>query len=187
MNPRLERAMRDASIWHLGQVRKVSQLPYAQHLFAVAWILDRAGFDEDVVVAGLLHDSLEDTTTTRETIASRYGERVATWVQACTEVKYDQSGNQRPWIDRKREHVELLRDAAIEARAIMLADKLHNLTAIEVDLELGEAVWSRFRAGRDEVIWYYQAVVECCGSGDPRLEFLAAECRAALERVVQQG
>ena len=65
-SPALERALRWASQGHEGQIRKGSPVPYIEHPMAVAMILDRAGFDEDVVIAGLLHDLVEDTDATIE-------------------------------------------------------------------------------------------------------------------------
>ena len=74
-------------------------------------------------------------------------------------------------------------DAPIEARAIVLADKLHNLTSMELDLRDGRAVWSQFHAEREKVLWYYHATIDTCGSGEPRVEQLAALCREVLEGV----
>ena len=66
-----------AAAGHEGQVRRSSQVPYVEHVFGVAWILDRAGFDEDVVIAGLLHDLLEDTPITRIQVEDSFGSHVA--------------------------------------------------------------------------------------------------------------
>src|SRR5215471_2641229 len=73
MTPRLELALRWSARWHDGQMRKGGDVPYFQHAAAVAIILDRAGFDEDVVIAGLLHDAVEDTAATFEDLAERFG------------------------------------------------------------------------------------------------------------------
>ena len=61
MTSRLEAAFRWAAECHEGQTRKGSRTPYVEHVAAVALVVDRAGFDEDVVIAGLLHDVVEDT------------------------------------------------------------------------------------------------------------------------------
>ena len=117
-----------------GKCARSSGTPYFEHVAAVALILDRAGFSEDVVIAGLLHDMVEDTATSLEDVASRFGETVSELVRHCSEVKNDDQGNKRPWIDRKRDHLAALAQAPAEARGIILADKLHNLICIELDL-----------------------------------------------------
>jgi guanosine-3',5'-bis(diphosphate) 3'-pyrophosphohydrolase len=184
---RLEQALRLAAAGHAGQARRGSGVPYVSHVVAVAWILDRAGFEEDVVVAGLLHDLVEDTPTTLDDIESRFGRSVAGLVAHCSEAKTDEHGRKRPWIDRKRDHLAALESAPVEAWAIILADKLHNLIAIEVDLSEGRQVWSTFHAERDQVLWYYDAAIARCGKGDARLDELAARCRERLDAIKKAG
>lgn len=177
---RTEQALRLAATGHADQVRRGSGVPYFEHVVAVAWILDRAGFEEDVVIAGLLHDLVEDTPTTLEEIKAQFGPLVAELVDYCSEVKHDEQGHKRPWIDRKSDHLKALDSAPAEARAIVLADKLHNLFAIQTDLAEGRPVWTSFHADRGQVLWYYDAMITCCGQGDRRLEELAASCREVL-------
>ena len=93
---KVEQALRLAALAHAGQVRRASDVPYVAHAFAVAWILGRAGFGEDTVVAGLLHDVVEDTPVTLEEIESRFGPVVAAMVSHCTEQKTDAQGRKRP-------------------------------------------------------------------------------------------
>jgi (p)ppGpp synthase/HD superfamily hydrolase len=180
---RLEEAFRFAAAGHHGQVRKLSGVPYLEHVVAVAWILDHAGFEEDVVVAGLLHDLVEDTPVTVQDLEHRFGKAVADLVAYGSEVKTDALGKKRPWIDRKRDHLAALAEAPVEARAVVLADKLHNLVSIELDLRDGHSVWSQFNASRAQVFWYYEAMIARCGNGDRRLEQLANRCRALLQTV----
>ena len=187
MSLNVEQALRLATIAHAGQARRCSAVPYVEHAFAVAWILDRAGFEEDTVVAGLLHDVVEDTSVTLGEIASRFGPAVAEMVELCSERKTDAQGRKRPWIDRKCDHLAELSSAPVEARAIVLADKLHNLISIEIDVQEGRPVWSEFHAERHQVIWYYQAMLNRCGEGDPRLENLASQCQDHLARIESLG
>ena len=187
MSPRLCRALRLAATAHRTQARKGSGVPYVEHVVAVAWIVDRLGFDEDTVIGGLLHDAVEDTEVTLREIDAQFGPAVARIVAECSEVKHDAFGNKRPWIDRKRDHLAALTDATAPTRAVMLADKLHNLLSIELDLGEGRPVWSQFNAERTLVLWYYRAVVDQLGAGDPRLEALAAQCRAVLSRIEAIG
>ena len=184
MTLRLEEAMRFAAKAHGGQSRRGSGTPYFEHVVAVALILDRAGFPEDVVVAGLLHDVVEDTATSFEEGCHPFRRGR---VRACSLLLWksetDSQGNKRPWIDRKRDHLAALALAPPEARAIILGDKLHNLISIELDLRENRPVWSQFHAEREQVLWYYRSAIDLCGRGDSRLEAFAECCRDVLARV----
>lgn len=180
-SPRLEEAARFAAVAHRGQVRKMTDTPYFQHPAAVAWIVDRAGFGEDAIIAALLHDVVEDSGVSPAEIAERFGPAVADLVVHCSEIKNDEQGRKRPWIDRKRDHLAALEKAPVEAKAVVLADKLHNLAAIAFDLSRGLDVWSAFNADRERVFWYYDETLKACGDADPRLHRLAAEVRQRLD------
>jgi len=179
----LERALRWAASCHQGQYRRGCEAPYVEHVLGVALILDRLGFAESVVIAGLLHDVVEDTGATLDEVERRFGADVAETVGHCSEIKLDAGGRKRPWGDRKRDHLEALRRATVEARAVVLADKLHNLMSIELDLREGRAVWPTFHAGRSEVLAYYRATIDQLGTGDPRVETLAVACREAIAMI----
>jgi (p)ppGpp synthase/HD superfamily hydrolase len=182
-SPTLERALRLAAQAHEGQVRKGSPVPYIEHPMAVAMVLDRAGFEEEVVVAGLLHDLVEDTHVTLEDIRSAFGDAVAEIVAGCSEIKLDAQGKKRPWADRKRDHLEALKSASLATKAVTLADKLHNLASIAFDLDEGRPVWSAFNAPREDVLAYYWAMLATCGTGDSRLEILFSQAVALLDRL----
>ena len=83
-------------------------------------------------------------------------------VSHCTEQKTDAQGRKCRWIDRKRDHLSALATAPVEARAIVLADKLHNLISIEIALQEGRPVWTAFHAERHEILWYYHAMLDRC-------------------------
>ena len=168
----VDRALRWAAACHHGQERRGSGVPYLTHVVAVAWLLDRLGFEEDVVIAGLLHDVVEDTAATLDDVRARFGPAVADLVEHTTEVKRDARGQKRPWIDRKRDHLAALAAAPAGARAVVLADKFHNLMSIIADLADGRPVWSLFHAERDQVLWYYRASIATLAAGeesDPKL------------------
>ena len=179
----LERALRWAATCHHGQSRRGCEAPYVEHVMGVALILDRLGFAEEVVIAGLLHDVVEDTAATLGDVEARFGPAVAETVRHCSEIKVDAEGRKRPWIDRKRDHLEAMTRAPVAARSVILADKLHNLVSIELDLREGRAVWPAFHADRSRVLWYHRAAIDQLGTGDPRLEALASRCREALAAI----
>lgn len=187
MSPNLERALRWAAVCHDGQTRRGSGAPYVQHPVGVAMILDRIGFGEDAVIAGLLHDVVEDTGVTFDEVRDRFGAAVADLVRHCSEVKLDDQGRKRPWVDRKRDHLAALADAPTPAKGIVLADKLHNLLSIACDLRDALPVWSLFHANREEVLGHYRATVDTLGAGDPKLRALAAECHTVLREVEALG
>lgn len=182
---RLERALRWAAVGHAGQARRASGVPYFQHVVAVAMALDRLGYSEDLVIAGLLHDIVEDTPATPDEVRERFGPTVAELVAFASEVKTDSEGARRPWIDRKRDHLGAMADAPPDARALMLADKLHNLVSVARDLRDGVPIWATFHAPRDQVLWYYRAAIHALARDDdgPRLARLGDECRRALAEV----
>ncbi len=160
---------------------KGSNIPYLAHPFALALILECAGFDEDVVIAGLLHDLVEDTDVTLDEIRVSFGDAVAETVAACSEIKLDSTGQKRPWADRKRDHLQALETASLAAKAVTLADKVNNLTAIAMDLDEGRDVWPTFNAPRDDVLAYYRAMIATCRRGDSRLEDLARQAITMLD------
>ena len=135
------------------------------------------------MIAGLLHDVVEDSEATLDDVAAGFGPTVREIVGLCSEIKVDAEGRKRPWIDRKRDHLMAMAGASSAARAVLLADKLHNLTSIELDLDEGRPVWAAFNAERAQVLWYYRSAIDACASGDPRVEALAASCREVLDRI----
>jgi len=187
MTSNLERALRWAAVCHVGQTRRGSGAPYIEHPVGVAMILDRIGFGEDVVIAGLLHDVVEDTGATLAEVRERFGAAVAELVRHGSEVKIDDQGRQRSWPDRKRDHLAALAGAPTAAKGVVLADKLHNLVSIACDLREALPVWSFFHADRDAVLAYYRAAIDTLGVEDPKLMTLAAECRTVLRNVENLG
>ena len=183
LSPDIEQALRLAAHGHRDQVRKGSGVPYIEHPMAVAWILDRQGFDEQVVVAGLLHDLVEDTEITLESIRNTFGDEVARLVEYSSETKLDNQGRKRPWVDRKSDHISIISQAPDEAKAVVLADKLHNLLSMQIDIAEGQSIWETFHADRDQVIAYYQAMIKACSSADDRVSDLAQACQDRLALV----
>lgn len=185
-SPLVERALRVAATFHLSQTRKGGSVPYITHPVAMALILQRFGFDEDVLIAAaLLHDVVEDTPCTLDELATQFPPAVVEIVAALSERKLDERGEQRPWRDRKEEHIAHIQNAPFEARVVVLADKLHNLLSIQFDLEAGEDVWSRFNAPRRDVEWYNRMMIDAACQNDSRLAPLAEAARRIVDRLSQ--
>jgi (p)ppGpp synthase/HD superfamily hydrolase len=156
--PRFESALAFACSQHHGQRRKGSGAPYVTHPLAVASIVGQYGGGEDQAIAGLLHDVMEDCSVTRKQLADRYGERVASIVDACTDTTEDPKP---PWRARKEAHIAKVRTQAPDVKLVIAADKMHNATCIVRDsrrASVGKAVWERFTADRDQVLWYYRTM-----------------------------
>lgn len=140
---------------HSGQYRKASQLPYIYHPLAVARSLMELGCEEEVVVAAVLHDTVEDTPVTLDEVRATFGERVAQLVEGASEPDKRDS-----WENRKQHTLAFLEQAASEVLLIACADKLDNVRSIAQDrIVLGEAVWERFKRPHAHQAWYYQSLV----------------------------
>lgn len=164
MKARLSRRFEEALIFatqlHAHQTRKSSQTPYIAHLLSVTGLVLEAGGDEDMAIAALLHDAVEDQggLETLEEIRSRFGERVASIVYACSDTY---TIPKPPWKNRKETYLAHLQEATPEVRLVSLADKLHNARSILRDLHTdGENVWKKFKGGREGTLWYYRSLVD---------------------------
>lgn len=176
-SPLVERAMRRAARAHRTQLRKSSDVPYLTHLASVALILQLGGFhDEHVLAAALLHDCVEDAELTLDDLRAEFPPAVVEYVAAATERKYEADGRKRSWEDRKAEHIEQVAAAPLPARAIILADKLHNIGTMLYDLAAGESLWERFGAAPSRLVWYYTAIIEAAGQEDAELKSMKQAC-----------
>jgi len=158
LGPRLQRAFRYASKWHDGQSRKATAVPYLSHLMAVASLVLEAGGDEEMAIAALLHDVVEDCggmPRLRE-IRRQFGRRVARIVEGCTDSFVEPKPD---WIERKRGYLEEVKHADDETRLVSASDKLHNVRTILADYRKdGDAIWVRFNGKKDGTLWYYRAL-----------------------------
>jgi (p)ppGpp synthase/HD superfamily hydrolase len=150
---------------HSTQTRKGTPIPYVAHLLGVcALVLEDEG-NEDEAIAALLHDAVEDQDDDNPErllteIRSRFGERVASIVDACTETL------ERPkpaWAQRKAAYLAHLEQATDSVLRVSLADKLYNATAMLRDYRLhGDDLWQRFnpQAGKERILNYYSELAE---------------------------
>jgi (p)ppGpp synthase/HD superfamily hydrolase len=152
-SPKLYDAIELAAKAHHRQVRKGTEIPYLVHPLAVAGILIHANCAEHLVIAGILHDTLEDTPVTLEEIRSQFGREVAELVLTLSE-----PDKKAPWEKRKAHTIDHLEQVATpEALVVAVADKLDNVRAIREGLASdGEAFWQRFNRPRENQKWYYQ-------------------------------
>lgn len=152
-NEVLNKAIAFAVEKHKHQVRKGTDIPYILHPLEALQILYSMGADTDVMVAGVLHDTLEDTDTTDEEIKSCFGERVLELV------KYNSEDKTKSWYERKKHTITMLEKAPKDVQMLILADKLSNLRSIARDYgRLGDELWNRFNAPKGDQAWYYSGI-----------------------------
>lgn len=160
---RYEAALSLAAGAHRHQLRKGSDVPYIIHPAHVSVILIRHGFGEDVAVAGLLHDVVEDQDVPLHQIEAQFGPPVAEMVAALTERKREGDA-ERPWEVRKGEALQQIRQSSQGAVAVKAADALHATRTLAADLRRqGPTVWAPFKRGPDQSSWYYHQIAEIVG------------------------
>jgi len=158
LGPRFLRAFQFAAEKHAAQTRKASTIPYIAHLMGVASLVLEGGGDEDLAIAALLHDVVEDCggAPMLKDVRRRFGKRVADVVDGCTDSDADPKP---PWRERKENYLRHLKRADAGTRLVSAADKLNNIRSILTDYrEIGESVWARFNGGREGTLWYYRAL-----------------------------
>lgn len=150
----IEKALTIAAQAHANQVRKHDGSPYIVHPIMVSRILEEYGFDEEVVVAGLVHDVLEDSSITEAELRAELEDRVVDAVTAVTEDK------SLPWEERKEKYVLAVAASGEDARAVSLADKVHNARNLTEHYKLvGPDIWNNFNRGKDKKIWFEELVL----------------------------
>ena len=183
LGPAFTEALAWAADVHRGQTRRFGPVPYASHLLAVAALVLEDGADEQVAIAALVHDAVEDQggQPVLDEIRRRFGSDVARIVAACT----DSTAEPKPaWIDRKASYLGHLRRERPpdDVLTVIAADKLHNARALLADLHrVGADAWATFSAEPSSVLAYYEGISQYL---DERLP--ASRNTADLHRVVRE-
>jgi len=154
---RFENALVFAARVHKDQVRKGANVPYVTHLLAVASLVGEAGGAEDQVIAGLLHDAIEDCIADmpdiRTQIAERFGTHVLDLVVGCTDTDVLPKP---PWRPRKEAYIAHLRGLPPDSDILLVSP-----TSILRDYrEIGDALWDRFTGKREGTLWYYSELAD---------------------------
>jgi (p)ppGpp synthase/HD superfamily hydrolase len=181
----IDQAIEFAANKYRHQQRKGTDIPYVSHPYGVGLILLQAKCKEEVIITGILHDTLEDTDTTEEEIRNQFGQIVLDLVKGCSEPDKGES-----WEERKKHTHDYLKQAALSICQVAFADKLHNLRSINGNLkELGEKAWERFNRGCDAQAWYYTEIVESLGymSRFPLLDVLQDEMETVFRGTLENG
>ena len=155
-SPKIYKAINLAALLHDGQERKGNGVPYIVHPISVALIMMEHTDNEDVLIAGILHDTIEDTGYTKEQMEQAFGSRVTQLVLDVTEPP-----KPLPWQERKDAYLKHLMSASHEALLICAADKLHNLQSMIESLnKFGNDAHKFFNAPVDKKLWFYEACLK---------------------------
>ena len=170
----IQRAVLFAAKKHASQLRKGTNTPYIVHPLGVMESLMFADASENAIVAGILHDTLEDTNTTYEELVKNFGARVADIVVGASE-----SDKSQPWQIRKEHTITALRRCNdMDVLAVVFADKLNNISSIYRDWQhIGDDVWKRFNCDCDSQMWYYG---EICKIARERHESVSEPARTMM-------
>lgn len=153
LTPRVERAIRTATSAHREQKRKGSNLPYISHPFTVMCLAAGVCDDENILIACLFHDILEDVPEkyTRDQMEAEFGRDVVNLVLSVT--KNSQLTN---WEERSKAYLRQIREGDMATLVISACDKIHNLMSILDDYDtLGEDLWNKFNSTKQQQIWFY--------------------------------
>ncbi len=156
--PQIKKAIQFAARKHHGHLRVSNMegpLPYVTHLFSVALLVAEDGAHDDVVTAALLHDTIEDTGTTREEIAGTFNEGVATLVESVSETK-EKDGEKIEWREYKENYIARMEHMSADALLIAIADKVDNVESwIEEYGKEGAAFLKRWKQPAESYLWFY--------------------------------
>lgn len=189
------RAIKFVAEAHEGHYRKGTNIPYISHLTNVMKILCENGCSQEVIVAGILHDAVEDTPVSLDLISLKFGNRVAELVAAASENEKLETGNQEEnsWKERKQHTIDSLQKTdSVDKLLVSCADKLDNTRAILQDYrKLGDDLWTRFNAGKEEQRWYYQSLATVFVDrgnefGEP-LKNIAIEMKSTVDLIFENN
>ncbi|HUI85413.1 MAG TPA: HD domain-containing protein [Candidatus Binatia bacterium] len=162
LSTRFDHALLFAAQVHRNQDRKKSGIPYVSHLLGVASIVMDYGGDEEMAIAALLHDAVEDHggRPMLKAIGQLFGARVAKIVDGCTDSYAEDPKKKEGWERRKLRYLHRIRSEDADTRFVSAADKLYNARAVLRDLRYdGDFAFARFSAPKAKTLWYYRALV----------------------------
>lgn len=164
----LQRALAFAEKVHKDQSRKLEDEPYINHCTGVASLIASVSDDEDLIAAGLLHDTIEDCepygSVTTDTLSNEFNSRIARLVDSVTEpAKAD------TWVQRKAAAVRHISTLAPDELTLKSADVLHNVRSITQYVDRGDEMNvfnTLFKGGRDATFAYFIDAIDAIGQKD---------------------
>ena len=170
---------------HKNQFRKGTKIPYIVHPMNVMKTILMYSGNQTAAIAGVLHDTLEDTGTNAEEIEKEFGLEVASLVVKASEKAKIEKNFPKDWKSRKLSTIEELKTETDENFLILsCADKLDNLNDIMTDYEnYGEVLWSKFNRGKKDQIWYYQSLAKIFAS---KKDFVSENLKKVINLYLNQ-
>lgn len=162
LGPKFDEAFLLAHELHRNDVRKGTGKPYISHLIGVCSLVIDNGGDEEMAIAALLHDAVEDHggLPMLGQIREHFGERVAHIVDGCTDSYVTDASRKDPWRVRKEKYIARVPQEDADVRLVSAADKLYNARTLIRDLrQRGIEALDRFNGGRKDTVWYYDELV----------------------------
>lgn len=156
---KIQKAIWFATRIHLGQTRKGKNIPYIIHPLAVGLILSRVTKDENIIIAGILHDTIEDCkpygSVTEKLLTGEFNQDIARMVNDVTE-----PDKTLPWMERKMAALAHIKDMQNNSLLVKSADVLHNLSELNDDIvKDGIDVFNKFNASKEETLLRYQKLI----------------------------
>lgn len=156
----IENALGIAISAHKGQLRKGGNIPYILHVIEAGVIGASLSIKlnqekEEIIVACILHDIIEDTSITYQDLSAHFNENVLKLVRLQSEDKT------KSWQERKEATIALLKsNEDVNFEIVILSDKLSNLRSIHRDYQaIGDQLWERFNVkDKHKHKWYYSAI-----------------------------
>lgn len=160
---RLNLAIQIAAKFHNDYYRKGEEkIPYISHPFSVMYIASQFTNDEDILIACLLHDVLEDVkvlmSEKENFIKNTFGEKVLQIIKEVSEDKDPEmeSNDKETWKIRKEKYLKQLENASLEATIVSLCDKIHNLKTILDEIATNNSIWDKFNSSKEDQLWFYE-------------------------------
>ncbi|MBQ3985281.1 MAG: HD domain-containing protein [Bacteroidales bacterium] len=155
-----DRAVNFAVKAHSGTERRGKGFPYIIHLMEAVEIVATITPDQELLSAAMLHDTVEDTPVTVDDLRKEFGDRVASIVEAESDVRNEGESEHESWHRRKQEAIDRLTAAPMEAKIVALGDKLSNMRAIARDYaQIGDGLWKMFHVTeKSEHEWHYRGL-----------------------------
>jgi len=144
---------------HEGQFRKGTSIPYIVHPYEVYKLAKEFTDDENILIAALLHDTIEDTDTTKDEIALLFNEEVANMVDNLS-IKWCDS-----WKEEKIRYINSIANSNDKVKFIKACDLCCNLSDMHNDyLKIQNKVWEKFNADYKTLKWYYNSIAKAVSS-----------------------
>lgn len=158
----LDKAIIFAVKAHKNIERRGKGFPYIAHPLEAMSIVATMTNDQELLAAACLHDVIEDTEYTYETIKSHFNKRVADLVQAESDIIIPDKDAAHSWVERKQAQMDHLRNSPRDVQMVALGDKLSNMRALARDYEVvGDELWNRFHVTDPKLhAWHYRGLAE---------------------------